>query len=331
MIGLRDVACYLPEKTLTSAELSTRFEFNPGFLENKVGIETRHIAGVGESTSDMAVRAFERLLERCPDEDLGSVGLVLLCTQNPDYKIPHTAGLVQHRLGLPKTALSFDISLACSGYVTTVVTAKALMAELGVRKALVFTSDPYSKIVDPDDRTTVALFGDAASVSVLEDGAPLQIGKSTFGNDGGRAQALIVPGSGTAGEPEVMPRLHMDGRAIYELLKIEAPTNIRECARLNGIALDDVDLFLFHQASAWLLNGLVEDLQLARHSVPSKIRVPSNIRGVGNTVSTSIPLLLEEIFTSVDPLPRTAIMAGFGGGLAWGSVVLRTALAVSAG
>jgi 3-oxoacyl-[acyl-carrier-protein] synthase-3 len=265
----------------------------------------------------MAVRAFENLQQRCPGEDYGDVGLVLLCTQNPDYKMPHTASLVQHRLGLPKTALSFDISLACSGYVTSVVTAKALMNELGVRKALVFTSDPYSKIIDPNDKTTVALFGDAASVSIIEEDARLQIGRGTFGNDGGKGQAAIIWGSGTAREPGEPERFRLDGRGIYELLKTEAPINIRECAKLNQITLDDVDLFLFHQASGWLLKGLLEDLQL-----PAE-KVPINIKHVGNTVSSSIPLLLEKVLYNGQPLPRTALMAGFGAGLAWGSVVLR--------
>lgn len=318
MIGIRDVACYLPEAELTSAELARRLDFKPNFLEVKVGIETRHIAAPNESTSDMAVRAFERLQQRCPNEDFGGVGLVLLCTQNPDYKMPHTASIVQHRVGLPKTALSFDISLACSGYVTTVVTAKALMAELGVRKALVFTSEPYSKIIDPDDKTTVALFGDAASVSIIEEGASLCICKSTFGNDGSKGQAAIVWGSGTAKEPGEPERFRLDGRVIYELLKTEAPISIRACAELNGITLDDVDLFFFHQASGWLLKGLCEDLKL-----PAE-KVPINIKHVGNTVSSSIPLLLEDLLYNGKPLPRTILMSGFGAGLAWASTVLRS-------
>jgi len=226
---------------------------------------------------------------------------------------------VQHRLGLPKSALSFDISLACSGYVTSIVTAKALMNELGVRKALVFTAEPYSKIIDPNDKTTVALFGDAASVSIIEPDAPLGICKSTFGNDGGKGAAAIIWGSGTAKEPGEPERFRLDGRGIYELLKTEAPISVRECAKLNGITLDEVDLFLFHQASAWLLKGLMEDLKL-----PAE-KVPINIKQVGNTVSTSIPLLLEDVLYSGKPLPRTALMSGFGAGLAWGSLVLRAA------
>jgi 3-oxoacyl-[acyl-carrier-protein] synthase-3 len=165
----------------------------------------------------------------------------------------------------------------------------------------------------------VALFGDAASVSILENEAPLAICKSTFGNDGGKGAAAIVWGSGTAKEPGEPERFRLDGRGIYELLKTEAPISIRECAALNGITLDEVDLFLFHQASAWLLKGLLEDLKLP----PEK--VPINIKHVGNAVSTSIPLLLENVLYGGKPLPRIALMSGFGAGLAWGSLVLRSA------
>lgn len=318
MIGIRDVACYLPEGKLHSADLQARLGFKPGFLEGKVGVSTRRIAAKDETTSDMAVRAFERLRERCPHEDFHDIGLLVLCTQNPDYKMPHTASLVQHRLGLPTSMLSFDINLACSGYVSSIVTAKALMNELGVDKALVFTADPYSKIVDPDDRTTVALFGDAASVTVLQRGAPLQIGKSLFGNDGSKYDAAIIWNSGTAkknGEPEAF---RLDGRGIYALLKTEAPPNIRACASLNGLTLDEIEIYLFHQASGWLLQGLREDLGL-----PAE-KVPSNIRDVGNTVSSSIPLLLDEVLYDGRPLPKTMLMAAFGAGLAWASVVLRS-------
>ncbi|MCK6555422.1 ketoacyl-ACP synthase III [Candidatus Binatia bacterium] len=318
MIGIRDVACYLPEGTLHSADLRARLGFKPGFLEDKVGVEIRRISAPDESTSDMAVRAFERLRTRCPGEGFEDVGLLLFCTQNPDFKIPNTASLVQHRLGLPKSMLAFDIALACSGYVASIVTAKALMTELGVDKALVFTADPYSKIIDPEDRTTVALFGDAATVTVVQRGGRLSICKSAFGNDGGKYDALIVPNSGTAKIDGAAEVLRLDGRSIYELLKTEAPPNIRACAAINGLTLEAIDLFLFHQASAWLLRGLLEDLGL-----PAE-KVPTNLRLIGNTVSSSIPLLLDEVMYGGGPLPRTMLMSGFGAGLAWASVVLRS-------
>lgn len=319
MIGIRDVACYLPKTTIQSSEIAQRLGFKPEFLENKVGVETRHVAAPDESTSDMCVRAFERLRQRHPTEDFGAVGLILLCTQNPDYKLPQTSSIVQFKLDLPKTVLALDIGLGCSGYVATIVTAKALMSELGIRQSLVFTCDPYNKVIDPNDKSTAALFSDAASVTLLEAGASLRIGKSTFGNDGSLFETLIIRGSGTAKTAsDVEQPLHMDGRNIFGMLKTQVPSNIRHCAELNGLTMEDVGLFLFHQASAWLLQVLRNDLGLPPE------RVPSNLKTVGNTVSTSIPLLLEEQLQCGRPLPQTMLLSGFGVGLSWGSVVLTT-------
>jgi 3-oxoacyl-[acyl-carrier-protein] synthase-3 len=318
MIGIKDVAGYVPANVVSAAELAARLDFKPGFLENKVGVATRYVSDPEESTSDMCVRAFERLRERRPEESFSDVGVVLLCTQNPDYKLPHTSSVLQHRLGLPGSVLAFDVSLGCSGYVSALVTAKALMNELGVRQGLVFTCDPYNKVIDPNDKSTVALFSDAASVSLLETDAPLRIRRSTFGNDGKEFDTLIIRNSGTAKPPGATEQpLEMDGRRIFAMLKTEVPKNIESCVRLNGLTLDDVDLFLFHQASAWLLQVLTRDLGLSAE------RVPSNIESVGNTVSTSIPLLLENLLhNDHGPLPRTLLLSGFGVGLSWASVVV---------
>lgn len=322
MIGIKDVAGYLPERIVRNADTAAAMGFKPGFLEQKVGVETRHVAAPDESTSDMCARAFARLVERRPEAT--DVGLVLLCSQNPDFKLPHTSSVLQARLGLPKSVLAFDISLGCSGYVASLVTAKALVHELGVERALVFTCDPYTKVLAPDDKSTVPLFSDAATVTLLERGAPLQIGKGTFGNDGDLYETLIIRGSGTAkAQGEAEAPLRMDGRNIFAMLKTEVPGNIRACVAANGYTLDEVEAFVFHQASAWLLRTLCDDLQL------DPARVPTNLAQVGNTVSSSIPLLLADMFATSQALPRVLLLSGFGVGLSWASVVLTRAAASS--
>ena len=317
MIGIKDVAGYLPAREVRNADVAGELGFKPGFLETKVGVQKRRIAAADESTSDMCVRAFEQLAARRPEA--ADVGLALLCTQNPDYKLPHTSSVLQARLGLPKSILAFDVSLGCSGYVATLVTAKALMHELGLERGLVFTCDPYSKVLAPDDKSTVPLFSDAATVTLIERGAPLQIGRGTFGNDGSLFETLIIRGSGTAPSDAGEEPLRMDGRNIFAMLKNEVPENIRACVAANGYTLDDVDAFVFHQASAWLLRTLCSDMGL-----PAE-RVPSNLESVGNTVSSSIPLLLADMFAGGAPLPRVMLLSGFGVGLSWASVVLTRA------
>jgi len=318
MIGIKDVAGYLPEREVRNVDVADELGFKPGFLETKVGVQKRRISAIGESTSDMCVRAFATLIARRPEA--ADVGLLLLCTQNPDYKLPHTSSVLQARLGLSKSMLAFDISLGCSGYVATLVTAKALLHELGIERALVFTCDPYSKVLAADDKSTIPLFSDGATVTLVERGAPLQIGRGTFGNDGSLFETLIIPGSGTARAPgETEAPLRMDGRNIYAMLKNEVPENIRACVSANGYTLDDIESFVFHQASAWLLRTLCSDLGLAAE------RVPSNLESIGNTVSSSIPLLLADMFASGEPLPRVMLLSGFGVGLSWASVVLTRA------
>jgi 3-oxoacyl-[acyl-carrier-protein] synthase III len=317
-VGIKDVAGYLPGTRRRNVDIAERLGFQLDFLTNKVGVEMRYESGADESTSDMCVKAFERLKARHAN-DLCNVGLVLLCTQNPDYKLPHTSSVLQHRLGLPQNLLAFDISLGCSGYVASLVTAKALMTEMDIGQALVFTCDPYTKVLAPDDKSTVPLFSDAATVSLLEVGAPIHIGKAVCGNDGGSFDALIIRGSGTArtaGEKE--QPLRMDGRRIFSMLKKEVPVSIKSCLQLNCLSPSQVDLYLFHQASAWLLRVLCAELDIAPE------RVPSNLKSVGNTVSSSIPLLLEELITDARPLPRTMLLSGFGVGLSWASVILTT-------
>ena len=316
MIGIRDVASYLPERVVHNADVAEVLGFKPGFLEQKVGVETRHVSAADESTSDMCVRAFAALVAR--RGPIGDVGLLLLCTQNPDYKLPHTSSVLQHRLGLPKSMLTFDISLGCSGFVATLVTAKALMTELGIERALVFTCDPYTKVLSPTDKSTVPLFSDGAAVTLLERNAPWRIGRSTFGNDGGLFETLIIRGSGTAkavGETE--QPLQMDGRNIFAMLKKEVPDSIRACAKANDYELDEIDTFLFHQASGWLLSTLIADLGL------DAAKVPTNLKRVGNTVSSSIPLLLDELLRRAEEQPRVMLLSGFGVGLSWASVVLK--------
>lgn len=316
-VGIKDVASYLPPKRVRNVDVAEELGFKPGFLEDKVGVEVRCLSTPEESTSDMCVQAFSTLAGRYPEGYFGDVGLLLLCTQNPDFKLPHTSSVLQARLGLPKNLLAFDISLGCSGYVASVVTAKALMNELGVRKALVFTCDPYSKVLDPKDKSTVPLFSDAATVTLMEDGGLLEIGHSTFGNDGSLYETLIIRGSGTArGDGGGAQPLRMDGRNIFAMLKTEVPANIRACAAANGIELEDVEMFLFHQASGWLLKVLSADLKL------SPERVPSNLKHVGNTVSSSIPVLLDEVLRGEAPIPKTMLWSGFGVGLSWASVVV---------
>ncbi len=312
MTTIRAIGTYLPERTIGNDELIERFEWDREFLEVKLGIHQRHIAAEGEGSAAMGVAAAEDLFAKC-DLKREDVDLLIVCTQNPDYGLPHTSALVQDQLGLPVTVAAFDIGLGCSGFVYGLSIVRGMLETLGLKNALLITSDPYSKVIDPADRGTSPLFGDGAAATwITPDGPGGEIGEFTFGTDGGGARNLIV-------EPDATGRrcLSMQGRAIFEFMLERIPGDLERCAATNGIAPDDVDLFLLHQASAYMLGYVTKRMKLD----PS--RVPIHLEDTGNLVSSSIPFLIARLARDGQLADKTTLLSGFGVGLSWASTVVR--------
>ncbi|MBJ7334746.1 MAG: ketoacyl-ACP synthase III, partial [Thermoleophilia bacterium] len=216
--------------TVGNDELIERFDWDREFLEVKLGIHQRHIAAEGEGASEMGVAAAEDLFAKCPDLKREDVQLLIVCTQNPDYGLPHTSALVQDRLGLPTTTACFDVGLGCSGFVYGLSIVHSMLETLNLTNALIVTSDPYSKVIDPADRGTSPLFGDGAAATwISRSGAGGQIGSFTFGTDGSGARNLIV-------EPDAdgVRCLSMNGRAIFEFMLERIPGGLAHCAESNG-------------------------------------------------------------------------------------------------
>ncbi|MEP6642646.1 MAG: ketoacyl-ACP synthase III [Gaiellales bacterium] len=315
-IGIRGIGTYLPERIVRNDELIERFGWDADFLERKLGIRERHIAAADEGAADMAVAAAENLFARRPELDRDAVDLVVLCTQNPDYGLPHSSALVQARLALPSTTACFDVGLGCSGFVYALAVVRSMLETLGLTNALLLTSDPYSKVIDPGDRGTSPLFGDGAAATWIADGASNTIGAFTFGTDGGGAEHLIVKSAGPAGGSD-QAHLSMNGRAIFEFMLERIPADLERCAGKNGIALEDVDLFVLHQASAYMLGYVAKRMRIAPD------RVPVVLAETGNTVSSSIPFALAQLTSDGGLAGRTVLLSGFGVGLSWASTIVR--------
>ena len=313
MSVIRGIGTYLPEKTVGNDELIERFEWDREFLEVKLGIHQRHIAAEGEGASDMGVAAAEDLFAKCPDLRREDVQLLIVCTQNPDYGLPHTSALVQDRLGLPTTTACFDVGLGCSGFVYGLSIVHSMLETLNLTNALIVTSDPYSKVIDPADRGTSPLFGDGAAATwISRTGAGGQIGLFTFGTDGAGARNLIV-------EPDAdgVRCLSMNGRAIFEFMLERIPGDLARCAESNGLTTDQIDLFLLHQASAHMLGYVTKRMKL------DPARVPIRMQDTGNLVSSSIPFLIARLAGQGDLAGKTTLLSGFGVGLSWASTVVR--------
>ena len=306
MISITAIGSYIPSQRESNYAKKEKFGLDDDFIVRKLGVEKVSRKATDEETSDLCVKAFADLEARL-GRRVGAVDCLVVCTQNPDGAgIPHTSAIVHGKLGLSQHCACFDVSLGCSGYVYGLSIVKSFMRDNGLSCGLLFTADPYSKIIDPDDKNTVLLFGDAATATLLlDDGSgswvpgPFLFG--TCGTDGG----ALANRNGV---------LRMNGQAVFNFSAIEVPLQVHALLKNAGVGPEDIDLFLFHQGSKYIVDTLVKRL-----SLPAA-KVPLNLSGQGNTISSSLPLLLQDRLD--DAHLRRMLLSGFGVGLSWASCLL---------
>lgn len=322
---------HLPEKVLDNEALAAEFpEWSVEKISAKTGIDRRHIAEPDEYASDLAVRAGKALFER-RGVDPAAVEYLIVCTQSPDYFLPSTACIVQDALGLPTSAGATDITLGCSGYIYALGLAKGLIESGQVSNVLVITTDTYSKFINTADKSVRTIFGDgAAATFVTDDGSVDSITAITYGTDGSGAKSLIVPSGGLRDGNALQPKadvgrrtlqaegydLFMDGPEIFTFTLAVVPESVDKILAKADLELDDIDLFVFHQANAFMLDHLRKKL-----GVPEE-RFFVALAESGNTVSSTIPIALAEAEKSGALVPGMRVMLlGFGVGLSWGGLV----------
>ena len=303
MIGIRAIGSYVPEGSISNRDRREQFDLTDDFISGKLGVERVSIKGPDEESSSLCLKAFSALQAKTRI-DPAEIECIVVCTQNPDGRgIPHTSAIVHGALGAPERCAAFDLALGCSGYVYGLSVAGSFMQANGLKRGLLFTADPYSKIVDPADRDTALLFGDAATVTLLDGtGGAIWVPKRfVFGTRGSEGMAL----NNSSG------RLQMNGRAVFTFSATAVPEQVRALLAAEGLGPEAIDLFLFHQGSKYIVDTLARRLALPES------KVPSNLSRQGNTVSSSIPLLFEGYLE--DLLLRRIVMSGFGVGLSWAS------------
>jgi len=309
MIGIEDIASYIPPNFESNFNKKTCFEVDDDFIINKLGVEQVSRKSPDEETSDLCLKSFVSLQEKYKKSPLNEFDCIVVCTQNPDGNgMPHTSAILHGKLNQPDECACFDISLGCSGYVYALSIVKSFMESNGMRSGLLFTADPYSKVIDHNDKNTVLLFGDAATVTLLldskEDNNLWVPTRFNFATRGKEWNALHHQGK----------YLFMNGRSIFNFSVKQVPLQVNELLKAAGLSYSDIDLFLFHQGSKYIIDQLCRMMKLPAH------KVPMNLAKQGNTVSSSIPLLLED-FMVVDGL-RYIVMSGFGVGLSWATCLL---------
>lgn len=304
MLGIQDIASYIPSQQISNLDKQDKFNITEQFLEEKIGVKRVTVKEAGEKSSDLCVKAYN-LLKKKIDLDEQEIDCLLVVTQNPDLNIPHTSAIVHGKLGVQDQCACFDISLGCSGYVYALSTIQSMMQVNGMKKGLLFTSDPYSEIIDYEDKNTSLIFGDAATVTLISEHPRMTTHKFTFGTMGTHYNELILNEKG---------KLYMNGRAVYNFVAKRIPKDIRDLFELNNMSADEIDAFLFHQGSRKMIDTLAKRLKLP----PEKVIF--DIMECGNTISSSIPILLEAELDKEDI--NKILISGFGVGLSWASTIL---------
>jgi 3-oxoacyl-[acyl-carrier-protein] synthase-3 len=325
-VNIKAISYYLPERELTNDGINVDFpEWDITKISSKTGINSRHISAIDEFASDMAIKAANKLFEE-HSIDKNKIDFLLYCTQSPDYFLPTTACIIQDKLGLKTNIGALDFNLGCSGFVYGLSLAKGLITGDMATNVLLITSETYSKFIHPKDKSNKTIFGDAAAATLISNEEGIcSIGNFVFGTDGRGAQNLIVRNGGARnllhkgndvtdeyGNVKNDDNLHMNGAEIFNFTSDSIPVLTQSILQKMDSSIDNVDLFIFHQANKYMLNHLRK-----------KIGIPEekffiSMENCGNTVSSTIPIAMYEAkkqgkFKSI----KSCIIEGFGVGYSW--------------
>lgn len=328
---IKSISYYLPEKVVTNAELVAEFpEWTVDKIADKVGVKQRHVAVDGETATDLAVKAAEKLFVENSEITKESIDYVIFCTQSPDYLLPTSACLIQNRLGLRTDIGAFDFNLGCSGYVYGLSIAKGLISSGIATNVLFLTGETYNKHFHPRDKGNRTIFGDAASATIISTDGYAEIGEFALGTDGDGAENLIVKSGGARckekvgdlmfdenGNPHSSDYLFMNGSEIFMFTQKNVPIVVKQTLAKNNLTLDDLGLVVFHQANSYMLNFLRKKIKIAEE----KFFV--NMAMIGNTVSNSIPIALYDAKRQ-GLFHGAVLICGFGVGYSWGGCILNS-------
>jgi 3-oxoacyl-[acyl-carrier-protein] synthase-3 len=312
---------YVPDRVVTNEALAS-LGCDADWIIQRTGIRERRHAPPEISTSDMAVAAAQRCIE-ASGLDRSDIDLLVLATLSPDYLLPATAAAVQARLGLNCAAM--DVSAACAGFMYALVTGMQFVATGSSKLALVIGADTNSRVMNPEDKKTYPLFGDGGGAVLLSQGSKEQgLVSYTLGADGCGEQILIRPAGGSrtplnGRAPDAADWfVRMEGRPVFKWAVRLLDDSSRQVLDAARCKTSDVKLWLFHQANIRILDAASDALGIDRD------KVETHIDRYGNTSAGSVPIALDEAlragrFGRGDLL----LMCGFGGGLSWGTALMR--------
>ncbi len=313
------VGHYLPDRVVPNSEFEGKVDTSDEWIRERTGIERRHFAAPGQTTSDMAARAARWALEQA-GRKASEVDAIVLATSTPDLTFPSAATMVQKALGMTG-GFAFDVQAVCAGFVYALTTANALMLAGQARRVLVIGSETFSKILDWSDRTTCVLFGDGAGAVLLEaedtegTGADRGVLATDLRSDGSFKDLLYVDGGISTG---AQGYLRMEGKEVFRHAVAKLAQTAEAALERASLSSADVDWIVPHQANLRIIKATAQKM-----GVPME-RVVVTVQDHGNTSAASIPLALSVGVERGQIKPGDlVVMEAIGGGLAWGAVVLR--------
>lgn len=333
-VGIEAITYCLGSDRLSNEKLESE---NPHWdmarILERTGVASRPIAPPSETSLDLGGKAATALLEKL-ELSSDQVDALIFCTQTPDHVLPPNSTLLHGRLGMPHGVMAFDIAHACSGFVYGLGIGRSLVQSGTATRVLLVTADTYTRLLHPQDRSTRPIFGDGAAATLISAVAPaLTVVDMTFSTAGKQAGRFIVKSGGARnqipqpaadvvvdGSSRVRSDEHvyMDGLGVLSFFTSVVPKAVKELLTRNQVAMDDVSLFVFHQASQLALDGLQRSL-----AIPAE-KMVVDLHDTGNLVSASIPVALARLMASRRPQPgQLAVLCGFGVGLSWGTALVR--------
>ena len=298
---------------------------------DKVGVAERRFADAHTTSSDLCYAAAERLITDNHIER-SEIDLLVFLSQTPDYRMPATSILLQHRLGLPMSTMAFDLSLGCSGFISALSIVYAMMQNHGFRKALLLDGETRSKVYSRKDRREAFIFGDAGVAALIE--RDKKFGESHFSinSDGSRGNLIMIPGGGYRhmssmetlrekvvdeyGNIRSDEQGHMNGADVFNFVIVEVPKDIKRIMAATGENIQTMDYYVFHQANAFINNYIAKKMKL------DKNRIPWTIQKYGNTSSVSVPLTIVSELKDKMKGEKKLMLSAFGVGMAWGTAII---------
>jgi len=316
---VRGVGHYLPDRIVPNSEFESSLDTSDAWIKSRSGIERRHFAAEGQTTSDLAARASRAALANAGMQ-VDEIDAIVVATSTPDLTFPSAATMVQAELGMTK-GFAFDVQAVCAGFVFALANANAMIVSGQADRVLVIGAETFSRIMDWTDRSTCVLFGDGAGALILEaqEGAGTNADRGILATDlnsDGRFKDLLYVDGGVS--TQTTGHLRMQGKEIFrhaiEKLAATAHTSLGKL----GMTGDDVDWIVPHQANIRIIQGTAKKM-----GVPME-NVVVTVQDHGNTSAASIPLAMSVGVQNGQINPGDVVVAeAIGGGLAWGSVVLR--------